>query len=109
MAASRSVAIATGASIGNVRATGFHLAARGWLVVLVARRACELDELKELIRSRGGTAISAPPPAPWGSSRQKETALSGPIPECARTHIRLNTACPSFGAIRVPRGTIVSS
>jgi short-subunit dehydrogenase len=57
MTTPRPVAIVTGASSGIGRATAVHLAAKGWLVVLVARRASHLAELKEQIRVRGGTAM----------------------------------------------------
>lgn len=57
MATPRSVAIVTGASSGIGRATALHLAAKGWLVVVVARRARALDELKDEIRARGGAAL----------------------------------------------------
>ena len=46
----------TGASSGIGRATAISLAAQGWLVVLVARRAAQLATLKEQIKASGGTA-----------------------------------------------------
>ena len=58
MATPRQVAIVTGASSGIGRATALHLAAKGWLVVIVARRAPQLAALKEQIKSSGGVAVS---------------------------------------------------
>jgi NAD(P)-dependent dehydrogenase (short-subunit alcohol dehydrogenase family) len=57
MTTPRPVAIVTGASSGIGRSTAVHLAAKGWLVVLVARRSSHLTELKEQIRVRGGAAL----------------------------------------------------
>jgi NAD(P)-dependent dehydrogenase (short-subunit alcohol dehydrogenase family) len=57
MSTPRPVAIVTGASSGIGRATALRLAGKGWLVVLVARRAPHLAELKSLIQSRGGVAL----------------------------------------------------
>ena len=58
MATPRPVAIVTGASSGIGRATAIRLADKGWLVVIVARRASHLTALKEQIKTRGGTAVS---------------------------------------------------
>src|ERR1700748_1880608 len=57
MTSPRPVAIVTGASSGIGRATAVDLAAKGWLVILVARRASHLAELKEQIKAQGGAAI----------------------------------------------------
>jgi NAD(P)-dependent dehydrogenase (short-subunit alcohol dehydrogenase family) len=57
MPAPRPVAIVTGASSGIGRATALHLAAKGWLVVIVARRAAQLAEVKEQIRASGGASV----------------------------------------------------
>jgi NAD(P)-dependent dehydrogenase (short-subunit alcohol dehydrogenase family) len=58
MTTPRPVAIVTGASSGIGRATALQVAANGWLVVIVARRASNLADLKEQIKVRGGTAVS---------------------------------------------------
>lgn len=58
MAAPRPVAIVTGASSGIGRATALSLAEKGWLVVIVGRRASNLATLKEEIRASGGAAVS---------------------------------------------------
>ena len=58
MATPRSVAIVTGASSGIGRATAIDLAAKGWLVIIVGRRAANLTSLKEQIKASGGTAVS---------------------------------------------------
>jgi NAD(P)-dependent dehydrogenase (short-subunit alcohol dehydrogenase family) len=58
MTSPRPVAIVTGASSGIGRATALRLARKGWLVVIVARRASHLAELKEQIKARGGTSVT---------------------------------------------------
>jgi len=54
------IAIVTGASSGIGAATAKALAAEGWRVALVARRASRLAELAEEISAAGGEAIAAP-------------------------------------------------
>jgi short-subunit dehydrogenase len=54
----RRVAIVTGASSGIGRATALSLASKGWLVVIVGRRASNLASLKEQIRASGGVSVS---------------------------------------------------
>jgi short-subunit dehydrogenase len=58
MATPRRVAIVTGASSGIGRATALSLASKGWLVVIVGRRAANLASLKEQIKAGGGVAVS---------------------------------------------------
>jgi short-subunit dehydrogenase len=58
MTTPRPVAIVTGASSGIGRATALSLASKGWLVVIVGRRASKLASLKEQIKSSGGVAVS---------------------------------------------------
>ncbi len=58
MATPRPVAIVTGASSGIGRATALDLAAKGWLVVIVARRAPQLAAVKEQIKAAGGAVVS---------------------------------------------------
>ena len=52
------VAIVTGASSGIGAAVAIHLARAGARVAMAARREEKLKELKEVIESEGGTAIS---------------------------------------------------
>jgi short-subunit dehydrogenase len=52
------VAIVTGASSGIGRATAIHLAGKGWLVVIVGRRAANLSSLKAQIQASGGAAVA---------------------------------------------------
>jgi len=54
------IAVVTGASSGIGAATAKALAAEGWRVVLVARRAARLAELVEEISAAGGEAIAEP-------------------------------------------------
>jgi len=58
MASPRPVAIVTGASSGIGRATALQLASKGWLVVIVGRRAANLASLKEQIKASGGASVS---------------------------------------------------
>ena len=51
------VAFVTGASGGIGRATGVALAEAGFRVALLARSAVKLRETRELVESRGGTAL----------------------------------------------------
>jgi short-subunit dehydrogenase len=52
------VAIVTGASSGIGRATALQLASHGWTVVLVARRAAELNQVKQQVMAAGGAAVT---------------------------------------------------
>jgi thioester reductase-like protein/NADP-dependent 3-hydroxy acid dehydrogenase YdfG len=52
--------VITGASSGIGRATALKVAARGGIPLLVARRAAELDAVREEIRATGGAAFSYP-------------------------------------------------
>lgn len=52
-------ALVLGASSGIGAATAKHLAAEGFAVAVVARRAAELDSVVQDIRTRGGQAYSA--------------------------------------------------
>jgi NAD(P)-dependent dehydrogenase (short-subunit alcohol dehydrogenase family) len=52
------IVIVTGASSGIGRATALHLAARGMTVVAAARRASELEHLKNEIERDGGRALA---------------------------------------------------
>jgi NAD(P)-dependent dehydrogenase (short-subunit alcohol dehydrogenase family) len=53
-------AIVTGASSGIGKATSLRFAQEGARVVLVARRAAELEKLADAIQSDGGQALSVP-------------------------------------------------
>ncbi|CAM5434864.1 short chain dehydrogenase [Streptomyces badius] len=54
------VALITGASSGIGAAAGRHFAAEGAAVVLVARRAAQVEEVAERIRKDGGRAVAVP-------------------------------------------------
>lgn len=54
------VAVITGASSGLGRETAYQLAARGWRLVLAARRAAELEVTALGCRERGGAALVVP-------------------------------------------------
>ncbi|CAM5733416.1 short chain dehydrogenase [Streptomyces badius] len=54
------VALITGASSGIGAAAGRHFAAEGAAVVLVARRAAQVEEVAERIRQGGGRAVAVP-------------------------------------------------
>lgn len=57
----RRLAVVTGASSGIGRATALALTARGWRVVLVARRRDELEDVARLVRATGtGSALVEP-------------------------------------------------
>jgi short-subunit dehydrogenase len=58
MTTPRRVAIVTGASSGIGRATALDLGRKGWLVVIVGRRAANLAALKDQIRASGGVAVT---------------------------------------------------
>ncbi|MCS7046518.1 MAG: SDR family NAD(P)-dependent oxidoreductase, partial [Gemmataceae bacterium] len=73
-AASGRVAIVTGASSGIGWELGRQLAAAGWRVGLLARRADQLQSLADLIRADGGTAAFAA--ADVGDRTAVEQAIS---------------------------------
>jgi NAD(P)-dependent dehydrogenase (short-subunit alcohol dehydrogenase family) len=73
MSTTRPVAIVTGASSGIGRATALSLAAKGWLVVIVGRRASNLASLKDQIKAGGGFAI--PVAADLGKLRDIENVV----------------------------------
>ncbi len=57
MTTPRRVAIVTGASSGIGRATALRLARGGWTVALVARRAKDLDAVRQQVKAAGGAAL----------------------------------------------------
>ncbi|MFJ3574181.1 SDR family NAD(P)-dependent oxidoreductase [Streptomyces rubiginosohelvolus] len=59
-ALSGKVALITGASSGIGAAAGRHFADEGAAVVLVARRAAQVEEVAERIRKDGGRAVAVP-------------------------------------------------
>jgi 3-oxoacyl-[acyl-carrier protein] reductase len=88
------VAIVTGASRGIGRAIAQRLAADGKLVVLVARTAAPLEELRGSIQSAGGNAEARPCDVANGE------ALSALIEEVASTHGRLDIMVNNAGITR---------
>jgi len=58
MVVPRPVAIVTGASSGIGHATALSLASKGWLVVIVGRRASNINALKDQIKASGGVAVA---------------------------------------------------
>ena len=78
------VAIVTGASMGIGRATAIQLCDEGAIVIGCARRKPKLDELVDVIASRGGTFISA------GLDVGDTDAFAKLINDTAREHGRLD-------------------
>lgn len=71
------VAVVTGASSGIGEATARQLGARGWSVVLVARRADRLHALASDIKAGGGRALAVPMDAadPAAARELRESVL----------------------------------
>lgn len=64
------VAIVTGASSGIGAATAVRLGSDGWTVVLVARRAAELEAVAGRVRAAGGVAVVEAADASDGAAAQ---------------------------------------
>jgi len=91
---SQRVAIVTGASRGIGRAIAERLGADGALVVLMARSADSLDEVREAMHSSGAAAEV------YACDVGDADALSGAIEEIASTHGRLDILVNNAGITR---------
>ena len=84
------VALVTGASSGIGAATARALAAEGAAVVLLARRADRLNELKAEIEAAGGRALATPTDVT--DDEQVAAAVAGTVGEWGRLDILVNNA-----------------
>jgi len=86
----RKVAIVTGASAGIGLATAEALAARGYAVVLAARRADRLEEVADRCRRAGGEAVVTPTDV--AEREQVEALVATTVEKCGRVDVMVNNA-----------------